>query len=458
MYFRFMSYFQQKLNTQLTSAFDLLSQLSDMTGLIYLHDQNSPIIAFLPQKFLLFQKSVLKQFNQYVFYQYTQADTSSIIDFSSFDSKQTSQSDTCFNGGYIGFFSYDYSANQFVDVAQHPQTSFFLGQYTTFLKFHKNEWYFYSDDQDQYIYEQISILLNKPMSEKLNPFSLLEKCHPRWSKQQYIQAFDQVQEYIKAGDCYQINLTQEFIATAQGSLLDQAQDLWELTHAPYAGYLKIDDFELLSCSPELFIEFQTNRKIKTRPIKGTMPRFEDDQQDKISRNKLSQSEKDQAENVMIVDLLRNDLSVYAEIGSVETTKLFEIESFNQVHHMVSEITAILKEDVNPIEMLLSALPGGSITGAPKIRAMQIIEELEPCRRSVYCGAIGYLSQHGRMDSNIAIRTLICQQGIIYCWAGGGIVADSKADSEYQETFDKVAKILPVLSALSTSNASQAQAS
>ena len=187
MYFRFMSYFQQKLNTQLNSAFDLLSQLSDMTGLIYLHDQNSPIIAFLPQKFLLFQQSILKQFHQTEFNQYTQADTSSIIDFSSFDSKQTSQSDTCFNGGYIGFFSYDYSANQFVDVAQHPQTSFFLGQYTSFLKFHKNEWYFYSDDQDQNIYEQISILLNKPMNEKLNPLFLLEKCHPRWSKQQYIQ-------------------------------------------------------------------------------------------------------------------------------------------------------------------------------------------------------------------------------------------------------------------------------
>ena len=444
MYFRFMSYFQQKLNTQLTSAFDLLSQLRDMTGLIYLHDQNSPIIAFLPQKFLLFQQSVLKQFHQTEFNQYTQADTSSIIDFSSFDSKQTSQSDTCFNGGYIGFFSYDYSANQFVDVAQHPQTSFFLGQYTTFLKFHKNEWYFYSDDQDQNIYEQISILLNKPMSEKLNPFSLLEKCHPRWSKQQYIQAFDQVQEYIKAGDCYQINLTQEFIATAQGSLLDQAQNLWELTHAPYAGYLKIDDFELLSCSPELFIEFQANRKIKTRPIKGTMPRFEDNQQDQISKNKLSQSEKDQAENVMIVDLLRNDLSVYAEIGSVETTKLFEIESFNQVHHMVSEITAILKEDVNPIEMLLSALPGGSITGAPKIRAMQIIEELEGAPRGAYCGSLGYFNFDGTGRWNILIRSIQKYQDQLSLWAGGGITIASNAEAEYQECFDKISAMLDLI--------------
>ncbi|MBH2002408.1 MAG: anthranilate synthase component I family protein [Moraxellaceae bacterium] len=439
-----MSYFQQKLNTQLTSAFDLLSQLCDMTGLIYLHDQNSPIIAFLPQKFLLFQQSVLKQFHQIEFNQYIQTETVSIIDFSSFDSKQAPQSDTCFNGGYIGFFSYDYSANQFVDVTHHLQPSFFLGQYTTFLKFHENEWYFYSDDQDQNIYEQISILLNKPMRKKLNPLSLVEKCHPRWSKQQYIQAFDQVQEYIKAGDCYQINLTQEFIATAQGSLLDQAQNLWELTHAPYAGYLKIDDFELLSCSPELFIEFQANRKIKTRPIKGTMPRFEDDQQDQISKNKLSQSEKDQAENVMIVDLLRNDLSVYAEIGSVETTKLFEIESFNQVHHMVSEITAVLKEDVNPIEMLLSALPGGSITGAPKIRAMQIIEELEGAPRGAYCGSLGYFNFDGTGRWNILIRSIQKYQNQLSLWAGGGITIASNAEAEYQECFDKISAMLDLI--------------
>ncbi|ESK56276.1 aminodeoxychorismate synthase, component I [Acinetobacter tjernbergiae DSM 14971 = CIP 107465] len=444
MHFRFMSYFQQKLNTQLTSAFDLLSQLCDMTGLIYLHDQNSPIIAFLPQKFLLFQQSILKQFHQTEFNQYIQTETVSIIDFSSFDSKQAPQSDTCFNGGYIGFFSYDYSANQFVDVTHHLQPNFFLGQYTTFLKFHENEWYFYSDDQDQNIYEQISILLNKPMRKKLNPLSLVEKCHPRWSKQQYIQAFDQVQEYIKAGDCYQINLTQEFIATAQGSLLDQAQNLWELTHAPYAGYLKIDDFELLSCSPELFIEFQANRKIKTRPIKGTMPRFEDDQQDQISKNKLSQSEKDQAENVMIVDLLRNDLSVYAEIGSVETTKLFEIESFNQVHHMVSEITAVLKEDVNPIEMLLSALPGGSITGAPKIRAMQIIEELEGAPRGAYCGSLGYFNFDGTGRWNILIRSIQKYQDQLSLWAGGGITIASNAEAEYQECFDKISAMLDLI--------------
>jgi para-aminobenzoate synthetase component 1 len=282
------------------------------------------------------------------------------------------------------------------------------------------------------------------MNEKLNPLFLLEKCHPRWSKQQYIQAFDQVQEYIKAGDCYQINLTQEFIATAQGSLLDQAQDLWELTHAPYAGYLKIDDFELLSCSPELFIEFQANRKIKTRPIKGTMPRFEDDKQDQISRNKLSQSEKDQAENVMIVDLLRNDLSVYAEIGSVETTKLFEIESFNQVHHMVSEITAILKEDVNPIEMLLSALPGGSITGAPKIRAMQIIEELEGAPRGAYCGSLGYFNFDGTGRWNILIRSIQKYQDQLSLWAGGGITIASNAEAEYQECFDKISAMLDLI--------------
>lgn len=174
--------------------------------------------------------------------------------------------------------------------------------------------------------------------------SLEEKCRPRWSKSEYLNAFQQVQEYIKAGDCYQINLTQEFTAQAQGSLLSRADELWKLTHAPYAGYLKLDNFELLSCSPELFIEFQADQKIKTRPIKGTMPRFDDPQQDQISKDKLSQSEKDQAENVMIVDLLRNDLSVYAETGSVETTKLFEIESFPS--HIKAKIAPYQQEQVH----------------------------------------------------------------------------------------------------------------
>lgn len=445
-----MSYFQQKLNTQLTSAFELLSRLYDLTGLVYLHDQGTPVIAFLPQDFLIFQQAKLQQFQQIQFNQYRRNNEAiSLIEFSKFHHAPTSNRNNSFNGGYIGFFSYDYSADQFIEIDAHPQPSFFLGQYSSFLKFQEDAWYFYSnEDQAEYIYQEILNRVNEP--KQMPALSLDKQCRPRWSKSEYLNAFHQVQEYIKAGDCYQINLTQEFTAHVQGSLLSRANDLWELTQAPYAGYLKINDFELLSCSPELFIEFKNNREIKTRPIKGTMPRFDDPQQDQISKDKLSQSEKDQAENVMIVDLLRNDLSVYAETGSVETTKLFEIESFNQVHHMVSEITATLKAEINPMQMLLSALPGGSITGAPKIRAMQIIEELEGAPRGAYCGSLGYFNFDGTGSWNILIRSIQKYQNQLSMWAGGGITIASDAEAEYQECFDKISAMLDLLNTWQTS--------
>ncbi|MDP5207643.1 anthranilate synthase component I family protein, partial [Alishewanella sp. SMS9] len=168
--------------------------------------------------------------------------------------------------------------------------------------------------------------------------------------------------------------------------------------------------------------------------------------DQAEAEALTLSEKDRAENVMIVDLLRNDLGKVSEAGSVKVPALFAIESFPAVHHLVSTITSTLASPFSACDLLRGAFPGGSITGAPKISAMHIIEQLEPHRRNVYCGAIGYISSNGNMDTNIAIRTLVCEQGQLHCWAGGGLVADSDADSEYQETLDKVARILPVLSA------------
>ena len=437
-----MSRLQRKLNPSPQSAFELLNRLKHLTGLTYLHDDNAPVIAFLPQEFLLFQQSTPQQFYQTQFNQYQpRSETISILEFTEFhDHQDTSNHIVGFHGGYIGFLSYDYGAAQWVKVAARAQPCFFLGKYTSFLKYEQDAWFFYSDDQHaQEIYQHLCECLQQPQPT-LN-LSLQEPCAPRWSKQQYLDVFHKVQEYIKAGDCYQINLTQEFTAAAYGSLLSQAKDLWALTHAPYAGYLEINDFELLSCSPELFIEFQADRKIKTRPIKGTMPRFEDVEQDQRSKEQLNNSEKDRAENVMIVDLLRNDLSVYAETGSVQTTKLFEIESFNQVHHMVSEITATLKPEMNPMQMLLSALPGGSITGAPKIRAMQIIEELEQQPRGAYCGSLGYFNFDGTGRWNILIRSIQKYQDQLSMWAGGGITIASDAEAEYQECFDKISAML-----------------
>ena len=200
---------------------------------------------------------------------------------------------------------------------------------------------------------------------------------------------------------------------------------------------------LKTTSTKRFIAVHDN-KVETKPIKGTLPRKADALEDAKQATLLANSTKDRAENVMIVDLLRNDLGKVAKPGSVVVPSLFAIESFPAVHHLVSTVTSTLDEGKTAVDQLEAAFPGGSITGAPKVRAMEIIEELEPHRRSIYCGSIGYISACGNMDTSITIRTLVTHQQQIHCWAGGGIVADSKVELEYQETYDKVNKILPIL--------------
>ncbi|MHC6187457.1 anthranilate synthase component I family protein [Acinetobacter sp. X9] len=445
-----MSQLKKKISLHGKNAADILKKLDGLNGLIYLNDNNNPIVGFLPQQYILIQDENYLEFERQNFNEYKNiSKPNQLIDFIRFkevNSKNNIQTITSFMGGYIGFISYDFSAHQFINGKNHIQPSLFIGQYRSFLKYIDNDWYFFSDEVDaldlfSYIENKIHNFIS---NNSKNIFELKTTIQPRWSKKQYLDAFYKIQEYIKAGDCYQINLTQEFKAKFSGSLLNKAKDLWKLTNAPYAGYLKLDDFELLSCSPELFIEFNQNKQIKTRPIKGTMPRYENIEKDYISKQTLKNSQKDQAENVMIVDLLRNDLSIYANTGSVKTTKLFEIESFNQVHHMVSEIVATLKDDINPMQMLLSALPGGSITGAPKIRAMQIIEELEEEARGAYCGTLGYFNFDGTGRWNILIRSFQQYQNQLSLWAGGGITIASNAEAEYQESLDKVSAMLNLM--------------
>lgn len=277
-----------------------------------------------------------------------------------------------------------------------------------------------------------------------NSFALTSDWQANMDPQQYQQKFEKVQAYLKSGDCYQINLAQRFSATYQGDEWQAYLKLRASNAAPFSAFIRVPHGVVLSISPERFIELVGN-KVETKPIKGTKSRFAEPQLDAQSAKALQESAKDRAENVMIVDLLRNDLGKVCIPGTVKVPSLFAIESFPAVHHLVSTITGELKPEYQAADLLRAAFPGGSITGAPKVRAMEIIEELEPCRRSVYCGSILYISQQGHMDSNIAIRTLICVNNHIYCWAGGGIVADSTYASEYQETFDKVGKILPVLS-------------
>lgn len=430
--------FKQALSQQDLSYQKLLESLQPFHHVVFLNNNNQPLIGFLADRYVLIHAKKTEFFQQTTFNTYEKLeDYQQLSDFltSSLNSKNKILT--------MGFVSYDFAANQQVHAQRKNQPSLFLGQFSSYLSYENQTWYFNSDHIDaQSIFQQIENLTqNHQSSETL---ALAEKCKSRWSKQQYQQAFQHVQDYIVAGDCYQINLTQEFTTKAKGSLLSTSDQFWTLTNAPYAGYLRVESFEVLSCSPELFIDFETNRKIVTKPIKGTMPRFEDAVLDEQSKNTLKNSEKDQAENVMIVDLLRNDLSVYAETGSVKTPKLFNIESFNQVHHMVSEIEATLKENVQPFDVLMSALPGGSITGAPKIRAMQIINELEQGARGAYCGSMGYFNSDGTGSWNILIRSIQKYQEDISLWAGGGITIASNCDAEYQECFDKVDALLKLL--------------
>lgn len=201
----------------------------------------------------------------------------------------------------------------------------------------------------------------------------------------------------------------------------------------------------MSFSPEQFLTIRGDR-VTTAPIKGTRPRGRTPDEDLALKEHLAQSPKDRAENLMIVDLLRNDLALHAQTGSVQVTKLFEIQSFHNVHHMVTTIEARKRPEVSPLLVLWDAFPGGSITGAPKKRAMEIIAELEPHSRSVYCGSIFWCSHSGNLSSNIAIRTLVCEGDQIYCWGGGGIVADSEEEKEYQESINKVAYFMNCLEA------------
>ncbi|MES2499501.1 MAG: aminodeoxychorismate synthase component I, partial [Pseudomonadota bacterium] len=281
------------------------------------------------------------------------------------------------------------------------------------------------------------------------------KIYSNLSKSQYFQAFNKIKSYIAAGDCYQVNLAQRFYAEVQGDSWQAYKKLREISPAPFMAYMNLplnetEHFQVLSNSPERFLQTDSNH-VETRPIKGTRPRSADPEQDLAYSNELLTSLKDRAENVMIVDLLRNDIGKNCSIGSVKADKLFQLQSFANVHHLVSIVTGKLKQTATAVDLLKGCFPGGSITGAPKLRAMQIIEELEPHQRGLYCGAIGYIGFDGKMDTNIAIRTAIICKNVFSFYAGGGIVADSVADKEYDETLDKASKLKALLEHFSTTH-------
>jgi len=362
-----------------------------------------------------------------------------------------------FIGGSLGYFSYDLGRRfeQLPELAEHdinlPEMAVGIYLHAIIIDHkHQQTWLVCPDPEKAQLLAWLENLMQKAQTSPA--FEIKADWQSNLSKHAYQNKFKQVQNYLLSGDCYQINLAQRFSAPYQGDEFNAYLALRAANNAPFSAFMRFADFTILSISPERFLQIDRTHKVQSKPIKGTRARHTDNFIDKKNAQELKLSTKDQAENLMIVDLLRNDLSKTCLAGSVKVPKLFAIESFPAVHHLVSTVEGQLAPDQHATDLLRGAFPGGSITGAPKIRAMEIIEELEPHRRSIYCGSIGYISACGKMDTSITIRTLVCKKEVlqnkIHCWAGGGIVADSTVASEYQETFDKVNKILPVLSQMS----------
>jgi para-aminobenzoate synthetase component 1 len=360
--------------------------------------------------------------------------------------------DVPFAGGALGYWSYDLARPLFSvpDVASDAEQLplMVIGIY---------DWALLIDHQQQRarivsylrypetpkLLLDIRARLDPPNALPSEPFKIYGKVNSNFTRLSYARAFEQVQDYLQAGDCYQINLAQRFSAQAQGDAFDAYLHLRKLSPAPYSAFLNLPGVQILCASPERFLSVQ-NGIVETKPIKGTRSRSSDDAIDQQLADELAHHPKDRAENLMIVDLLRNDLGKSCVPGSVRAPKLFEVESYANVHHLVSTVQGKLEAGRDALDVLRDCFPGGSITGAPKQRAMHIIEQLEPNRRGVYCGAIGYVGFDGNMDTNIVIRTLVYSSGEIRGWAGGGIVADSQCAAEYQETLDKASAMLALL--------------
>ena len=358
--------------------------------------------------------------------------------------------DLPFNGGAIGYFSYDLArrleklpiiasdAEQIADMA--------IGIYTwaVIVDHHQQQSYLvgYADNDAQWqeLIEQFSII---PTSQSETPFCVTSAITSNMDENTYATAFKKIKQYLKEGDCYQVNLAQRFVANCTGAPWTAYLKLRALNTAPFSCYLNLPNVQVLSSSPERFLKV-TQRLVQTKPIKGTRPRKTDIFEDEQQKQSLQNSDKDKSENLMIVDLLRNDIGKTCKKGSVKVPLIFNVESYATVHHLVSTVTGVLEDDQHALDLLKTCFPGGSITGAPKIRSMEIIEELEPNRRGVYCGAIGYIGFNGNMDTNIAIRTLVHSDNTIRFWAGGGIVNDSEMADEYQESFDKAKALLDLL--------------
>jgi len=356
-----------------------------------------------------------------------------------------------FVGGAVGYLAYDYGRRienlpeLAVDDRGIPDMHF--GIYDGVAAYHHKSGKLFLiahgfNEPVDAIIDRLSRWIEAPAERVVEPMSL-----GAWewnlSKDAFAGAVERVRDYIARGDVYQVNLSRRARCTFSGRGLELYTALRKGNPAPYAAYLSTGEFEFISTSPEQFLRKQ-GRELVTRPIKGTRPRSGDPGQDRLSEEELRASLKDRAELLMIVDLERNDLGRVAEFGSVRVEGLYQLEHYKSVIHQTAQVKATLASGKDIYDALGALFPGGSITGAPKVRAMEIIEELEPTRRGGYCGSVGYIGFNEDAEFNIAIRSLHLKEGRLDYQVGGGIVWDSQAESEYQETVDKARAICETL--------------
>lgn len=359
-----------------------------------------------------------------------------------------------FVGGLIGYLSYDFG-RRLETLPEHSIDDLGLQD----ARFGLYAWALISDHQlgssvlmfhpalPETERQRLQALFEAPPGNEIPSFHLTQAFQADIDQHRYCQAIERIQNYILAGDCYQVNFAQRFQAPCEGDPWAAYLALRQACPTPFSGFQNLGDGNaILSLSPERFLKVSEGQ-VETRPIKGTRRRGVNAVDDQAQAEELLASRKDRAENLMIVDLLRNDLGRSCRVGSVKVPELFALESYPNVHHLVSCVTAELAPGKDALDLIAGSFPGGSITGAPKIRAMQIIDELEPSRRGLYCGSLLYLDVRGEMDSSIAIRSLLVKDGKVSCWGGGGIVADSAWQAEYQESVTKVKVLLETLERL-----------
>lgn len=415
------------------------AKLADLPGFVLLEsshciDSRYDIVSALPyDRVKLYDKSNLK---------------SSVDSLKQELCTHTSVMDYPFQGGAIGYCSYDFG-NDYLTIPRPFQAAV---EGMPLLDFGLYDWAIIADHllKKLYLFAANTQASTKAIIKDVlalwhgakrsdGDFSIDQGFEPSMSKANYKEAFFAIQDAIKAGRCYQVNFTQAFQASYSGNCWDIYKTVSQRNPVPFSAFLRTEDAVIMSFSPERFLQYQQGSLV-TSPIKGTIRRSIIPEEDNRLKQELLQSEKNRAENVMIVDLLRNDLGKIAKVGTVDVSRLCEINSFQSVHHLVSHIKALCLDALNPFEAFLSCFPGGSITGAPKLEAMRVISELEPHSRGVYCGSIGYFSRHGRFDTNIAIRSLIAKNNRLQLAAGGGIVIDSDWEEEYRECYTKLSAI------------------